>query len=177
MNESTRIQLFCGFYRDCVSFQDIMLSEKEKKEIADVLSHSTTKESASIESLNIIQCHRGWVPDDALKDVATMLDMSSHDLDAVATFYSLIFRKPVGKHTILICDSVSCWIMGYHPLLDVIKTKLGIGFGETTPDKQFTLLPVACLGACDRAPAIMIDDDLYGPVTREMMDDILGEYK
>jgi len=154
-----------------------MLSDKEKQEISDVLSHSATKESASIESLNIVQRHRGWVSDEALKAVATMLDMSSHDLDSVATFYSFIFRKPVGKHTILICDSVSCWILGFNPLLDIIKSKLGIGFGETTTDKRFTLLPVACLGACDRAPAIMVDDDLYGPVTHQMMDEILGAYE
>ena len=154
-----------------------MLSDKEKQEISDVLSHSATKESASIESLNIVQRRRGWVSDEALKAVATMLDMSSHDLDSVATFYSFIFRKPVGKHTILICDSVSCWILGFNPLLDVIKSKLGIGFGETTTDKRFTLLPVACLGACDRAPAIMVDDDLYGPVTHQMMDEILGAYE
>jgi NADH-quinone oxidoreductase subunit E len=154
-----------------------MLSEKEKQDIAYELAHAPTKTSASIEALNIVQRHHGWVPDEAVKDIATMLDMSVHELDSIATFYSLIFRKPVGRHVILICDSVSCWIMGYNPLLDVIKEKISIGFGETTQDKRFTLLPVACLGACDRAPAIMIDDDLYGPVTPEMMEKLLGKYE
>jgi NADH-quinone oxidoreductase subunit E len=153
-----------------------MLSEKEKQEITAELAHAPTKMSVSIEALNIVQRHRGWVSDESLQDVAAMLDTTEHELDAVATFYSLIFRRPVGKHVILVCDSISCWIMGYNPLLDVLQVKLNIGFGETTPDRRFTLLPVACLGACDRAPAMMIDDDLYGPVMPEMMEEILGRY-
>lgn len=154
-----------------------MLTEKEIREIKDELAHAATKQSASVEALNIVQRHRGWVSDDALKDIAALLDMTTDELDAVATFYSFIFRKPVGRHVILVCDSVSCWIMGYNPLLDAIAAKLGIAFGETTGDRRFTLLPISCLGACDRAPAMMVDDDLYGPVTQEMMDGILGKYK
>ena len=154
-----------------------MLSEKELQDINAELAHATTKASASVDALNIVQRHRGWVSDEALKDVASMLDMTTAELDAVATFYSFIFRRPVGRHVILVCDSISCFVMGYNPLLDVIKSRLGIAFGETTEDKRFTLLPISCLGACDRAPAIMVDEDLYGPVTVEIMDGILEKYK
>lgn len=154
-----------------------MLSEKELQDINAELAHATTKASASVDALNIVQRHRGWVSDEALKDVAPMLDMTTDELDAVATFYSFIFRRPVGRHVILVCDSISCFVMGYNPLLDVIKSRLGIAFGETTEDKRFTLLPISCLGACDRAPAIMVDEDLYGPVTVEIMDGILEKYK
>jgi NADH-quinone oxidoreductase subunit E len=154
-----------------------MITEEEKKEIAVELAHAATKASVSIEALNIVQRHQGWVSNDAVKDVAAMLDMTVHELDAVATFYSFIFRRPVGKHVILVCDSISCWVMGYNPLLDLLKTKLGVAFGETTQDKRFTLLPISCLGACDRAPAMMVDDDLYGPVTPGMIDKILEKYK
>jgi NADH-quinone oxidoreductase subunit E len=154
-----------------------MLAEKEIQEIKAELTHCATKQSASVEALNIVQRHRGWVSDDAVKDLAAILDMTPDELDAVATFYSFIFRKPVGRHIILVCDSISCWVMGYNPLLDIITKKLGIGFGETTGDKKFTLLPISCLGACDRAPAMMVDEDLYGPVTPEMMEEILGKYQ
>ncbi len=154
-----------------------MLSEKEIQEIDAELAHCVTKQSASVEALNIVQRRRGWVSDDAMKGVAAMLDMTADELDAVATFYSFIFRKPVGRHVILVCDSISCWVMGYNPLLASIMKKLGVGFGETTRDKRFTLLPISCLGACDRAPAMMVDEDLYGPVTPEMMDEILERYK
>lgn len=154
-----------------------MLTDLEKQEIDTELSRVATKASASVDALNIVQRHRGWVSDEAVKDVASMLDMTPDELDAVATFYSFIFRRPVGRHVILVCDSISCYVMGYNPLLDVIKSRLGIAFGETTEDKRFTLLPISCLGACDRAPAMMVDEDLYGPVTAEMMEEILEQYK
>jgi len=154
-----------------------MLTELEKQEINAELSHAATKASVSVDALNIIQRHRGWVSDEAVKDVAAVLDMTTDELDSVATFYSFIFRRPVGRHVILVCDSISCWVMGYNPLLDVLKEKFNISFGETTSDRRFTLLPISCLGACDRAPAMMVDEDLYGPVALEMMDEILRRYK
>ena len=154
-----------------------MLNEKEIEEINAELAHAVTRASASVDALNIVQRHRGWVSDEAIRDVAAMLDMTTDELDAVATFYSFIFRRPVGRHVILVCDSISCWVMGYNPLLDILKTQLGITFGETTADKRFTLLPISCLGACDRAPAMMVDEDLHGPVTPEMMDGILEKYR
>ncbi len=154
-----------------------MLTDLELEEITAELAHAVTKASASVDALNIIQRSRGWVSDEAVKDLAVLLDMTPDELDAVATFYSFIFRKPVGRHVILICDSISCWVMGYNPLLDLIKKNLGIAFGETTNDKKFTLLPISCIGACDRAPAMMVDDDLYGPVAAEMMAGILDQYK
>jgi NADH-quinone oxidoreductase subunit E len=154
-----------------------MLSDLEITEINSELAHCATKQSASVEALNIVQRYRGWVSDDAVRDVAAILDMTADELDAVATFYSFIFRKPVGRHVILICDSISCWVMEYNPLRATIMKNLGIGFGETTGDNRFTLLPISCLGACDRAPAMMVDEDLYGPVTPEMMEEILEKYK
>ncbi len=153
-----------------------MLSEKEKSEIAAELAHADSKSSVSVDALNIVQRHRGWVSDETLRDVANLLEMTSDELDAVATFYSFIFRRPVGRHVILVCDSISCWVMGCNPLLDLLKNRMNISFGDTTEDKRFTLLPISCLGACDRAPAMMVDDDLYGPVTPGMMDEVLGKY-
>lgn len=153
-----------------------MLSEKEIEEINKALTHCERKQSAGVDVLKIVQRHRGWVSDEALKDVSDYLDMTPAELDSIATFYSLIFRKKVGRHVILLCDSVSCWVMGYETLYDVLKMKLGIGFGETSADNRFTLLPHPCLGACERAPAMMIDEELYGPVDAGMIDGILGKY-
>lgn len=103
--------------------------------------------------------------------------MTADELDSVATFYNFIFRKPVGRHVILICDSVSCWIMGYDRILERLKERLGIGFGETTTDGRFTLLPNVCLGACDHAPVMMIDEDLHIEVDPQMLDRILTQYE
>jgi NADH-quinone oxidoreductase subunit E len=153
-----------------------MLTEQEKKEIEAVAEHYPMKRAAGIEALKIVQKHRGWVSDEVVTLVADVLEMSSTDLDAVATFYNFIFRRPVGRHVILVCDSVSCWIMGYGTIVNHLENRLGIGLGETTGDGRFTLLPNVCLGACDRAPAMMIDDELYGDLDAEKIDKILASY-
>ncbi len=154
-----------------------MLSEQEKKEIQEEIKHYPIKRAACIEALKAVQKHRGWISDESIKDIATELDMSPDELDSVATFYNLVFRQPVGRNVILVCDSISCWIMGYEKLLDYLKEKLDISFGETTKDNRFTLLPIPCLGTCDRAPALMINNDLHRDLTPEKLDGILERYK
>ncbi len=155
-----------------------MLTDEEKKAIEAELAHcGGMPQSVSVEALLAVQKRRGWVSDESLRDAAEMLSMTPAELDAVATFYSFIFRKPVGRHVITLCDSMVCWAMGVNPLYEKLSARLGARYGETTSDKRFTLLPAACLGACDRAPAIMIDDDLHGPVTPEMLEEILERYK
>ena len=135
------------------------------------------KRAAGIDALKIVQKHRGWISDDVLSQVADVLEMSATDLDAVATFYNFIFRRPVGRHVILVCDSVSCWIMGYDTIANYLKNRLGIELGETTSDGRFTLLPNVCLGACDRAPVMMVDDRLYGELDAEKIDKILASFE
>src|SRR5215469_11484316 len=110
-----------------------MLTEPERREIENEIVHYPTRAAASIDALKIVQRFRGWVSDEAIQDIAGFLGISTTELDSVATFYNLIFRKPVGRHVILLCDSVSCWIMGYVRLRASLG-RLGIGFGETTPD-------------------------------------------
>ena len=87
--------------------------------------------------------------------------MSADELDGIATFYNGIYRRPVGEKVILLCDSVSCWICGCEGVEKAIGEKLGIAPGETTADGKYTLLPVPCLGACDRAPVMMVGDELH----------------
>lgn len=153
-----------------------VLTEQERQEIEAELSHYPDKQAACVEALKVVQRHRGWVSDDGLSGVAALLGMTCDELDGVATFYNLIFRKPVGRHVILVCDSISCWVCGYDGLCRSLQTRLGISMGETTGDGRFTLLPIVCLGACDRAPAMMIDDDLHGDLTAERADRILQRY-
>jgi NADH-quinone oxidoreductase subunit E len=154
-----------------------MLSEEEKKEIDQEVRQYGNKRAASVDALKVIQRHRRWVSDEGLRDVAEYLDMTTHELDNVATFYNLIFRKPVGRHVILACDSVSCWIMGAEQVHRRLSERLGIGFGETTADERFTFLPIVCLGACDHAPTMMIDEELCRDVDPEKLDDILTKYR
>ena len=154
-----------------------MLTPEEREEIEAEMAQYPTPESVCIDALKIVQRHRGWVSDEGIDDIAGLLKMSPAEIDGVATFYNLIFRKPIGRHVILVCDSVSCWIMGYNRLRDHLRSRFGITLGETTPDGRFTLLPIVCLGACDHAPTMMIDDDLYQDVVPETVDRALERYK
>jgi NADH-quinone oxidoreductase subunit E len=153
-----------------------MLTAKEKVEIEKAISLVPVRKAAGIEALKIVQEHRRWISDETLRDVAEYMEMSPEELDSVATFYNLLFRKPVGRHVILLCDSISCWVMGYEDIVAAFRDKLNIQFGETTADLRFTLLPNCCLGCCDCAPAFMIDNDLYKNVTVSQLDEILKKY-
>ncbi|RYF97347.1 MAG: NADH-quinone oxidoreductase subunit NuoE [Chitinophagaceae bacterium] len=153
------------------------LTEVERHEIDHEISQVPYKKAAVIEALKVVKQHRGWVSDQGVEDVAAYLEMSAAEVDSVATFYNLIFRKPVGRHVILLCDSISCYVMGYEKLYLALKKKLGISFGETTIDGRFTLLPNACLGCCDHAPALMIDEDLFRNVKLEMIEQVLAAYE
>jgi NADH-quinone oxidoreductase subunit E len=154
-----------------------VLSPEERQEIEAEIAHYPDKRAVCIDAMKVVQQHRGWVSDEALRDVAELLEMSVDELDSVATFYNLIFRKPVGRHVIMVCDSVSCWIMGYDRVRDHLTSRLGIKLGETTPDGRFTLLPIVCLGTCDHAPAMMVDNELHRDLDTEKIDSILEKYK
>ncbi|HTJ53570.1 MAG TPA: NADH-quinone oxidoreductase subunit NuoE [Cyclobacteriaceae bacterium] len=153
-----------------------MLTTEEIHEIEEAIKQVPVKKAACIEALKIVQEHRRWVSDESLKEVAAYMSMSPEELDSVATFYNLIFRRPVGRHIILLCDSISCWVMGYETILEHLTKTLGIKYGETSADGRYTLLPNPCLGTCDCAPALMIDNDLYRNLTIDQLDEILKKY-
>jgi NADH-quinone oxidoreductase subunit E len=153
-----------------------MLTEAERQEIEAVVARYETRTAASVEALRIVQRGRGWVSDQALEDLAEFLGASASYLESLATFYSMIFRKPVGRHVIMVCDSVCCWMDGSDGLVRHLGERLGVGLGETTGDGRFTLLPVVCLGACDHAPAVMVDWELHGDMTAERLDSLLELY-
>lgn len=154
-----------------------MLTMEEIKKIDHEIALVPVRRAACIEALKIVQAERGWISDESLFAIARYMEMSPEELDSVATFYNLIFRKPVGRNIILLCDSISCYVMGYEKVYSALQQLLHIRFGETTPDNRFTLLPNACLGCCDHAVALMINHDLYKDLTPETLDTILKEYK
>lgn len=153
-----------------------VLSEAERSAIEHELHHYEDSRAASIEALKIVQKQRGWVPDGAIPAIADILGIPDSDVEGVATFYSQIFRQPVGRHVIRVCDSMTCFVGGHESVVQSISRQLGIGLGETTPDGRFTLLPVCCLGNCDKAPALMIDDDTFGGVQADGVGTLLESY-
>lgn len=154
-----------------------MLSTDEISEIEMEAAHYPSRQAVCIDALKIVQRRRGWISDESLQDIAAHLGMSATDLDSVATFYNLIFRKPVGRHVIMICDSVSCWMLGYDRMREHLCKRLGIKLGETTPDNRFTLLPIVCLGCCDRAPAMMVGENLHVELDPQKIDRTLETYR
>lgn len=152
------------------------LSETERSAIEHEMHHYEDPRAASIEALKIVQKQRGWVPDGAIHAIAAVLGIPASDVEGVATFYSQIFRQPVGRHIIRVCDSMTCFIGGHESVLAAIQQQLGIAPGQTTADNRFTLLPVCCLGNCDKAPALMIDDDTFGNVSAAAVGQLLEAY-
>ncbi len=153
------------------------LSEIEIDEIKEEMSHYDDKSAASIEALKVVQKHRRWVSDENLKAIASLLEISPAQLDGVATFYNLIYRKPVGKKVIHYCDSVSCWMLGADDVRERISKCLGIGLGETTADGDYTLLPIVCLGACDHAPVMLVGEELHHDLNPDKIDRLFEDQK
>ncbi len=153
------------------------LSTEEINEIEHEITLYADKKAVGLEALKIVQKHQGWVSDESLLAISQYLDISGSDLEGVATFFNLIFRRPVGENVILLCNSVSCWIMGCDEIKDYIKENLGIDFGETSKDGEFTFLPVPCLGDCDRAPSMMVGENLHRNLTLDKIDEIIQQYR
>ncbi|MBS1190419.1 MAG: NADH-quinone oxidoreductase, subunit [Rhodocyclaceae bacterium] len=154
-----------------------MLSPEEIRAIEEEAPRYRDRQALGIEALKIVQRHRGWIPDEALAAVADYLGLPREHLEGVATFYNLLFRKPVGRHIIRLCDSVSCWLTGQETVCRALCGEHGLTMGGTTADGRFTLVTVPCLGACDRGPVMLVDEDLVGPLQPESLGPILGRYE
>lgn len=153
------------------------LNDAEIAEIEHEMTLYPDKKAVGLEALKIVQKHQGWVSDESLLGIARYLDIPVADLEGVATFFNLVYRQPVGKKVILFCRSVSCWIMGCDSIHSHIKDTLGVDYGQTTGDDEYTLIPVPCLGDCDNAPVMMVGDDLHRKLTPEKIDEIIANYQ
>jgi NADH-quinone oxidoreductase subunit E len=145
------------------------LQEQLQKRIA-------TAEDPREQAINVlyaVQKHYGWLTDAGVCEVAEMLGLTPLEVEELATFYDFIYREPVGRYVIHVCDGVVCWMFHENSLFDYLCKKLGTCPGEVSPDGMFTVLPTACIGYCDHAPAMLINGKFYGPLTPEKIDEIL----
>ena len=150
-----------------------MLPAKLKTVLERKLKASAHPRELVVDAMFSIQDHYGFLSDEAVAETAALVGMSPVEVEELATFYPFIYREPVGRYVIHVCDSVVCWMGGQEPLQAHLMRRLGIGMGETTTDGLFTLLAVCCIGYCDRSPAILINKKVYGPLTPETLDAIL----
>ncbi|XBC40887.1 MAG: NADH-quinone oxidoreductase subunit NuoE [Buchnera aphidicola (Nurudea yanoniella)] len=160
-----------------ILYDNFVLNDEDKIEILKKKDNYENSRSSSIEALKIVQKKYGWISDFAIYEISKILGITESDLEEVATFYSQIFRKPVGRNIIRYCDSIVCFMHDCESIRFFLEKKLDISIGETTKDFNFTLLPVSCLGNCDKAPTIMINDDVYSCVTSSLIMRLLESYK
>jgi len=150
-----------------------MITEQLKSELKIRVARAITNREAAVDVMKTLQAHYGWLTDEAVMEAAELLGLSPLQVEELATFYEMLYRRPVGRNVIHVCDSISCWSLGGESLLQQIAGQLGIRVGETTADNCFTLLPCCCLGNCGQAPTLMIGDRIYGKVTAESAAEIL----
>lgn len=154
-----------------------MLSEHIPAELARQIAAAEHPRELALDVMFALQERYGWLNDAAVMEAAALLDMSSLEIEELATFYTFIYRQPVGRYVIHLCDSLICQMEGYLNIREYLSRKLHIGMGETTADGLFTLLPVCCIGYCDRAPAMLVNCQVYGPLTTEGIDALIDKLR
>jgi len=154
-------------------------NEENKKRVDAILSiyPEGHKRGAMIPLLDLAQRQYGWLPISAMNKVADILNLAPMRVYEVATFYTMFIRNPCGKYHIQVCTTTPCMLRGSDDIMEAIKKNLGIGIGETTKDKMFTISEVECLGACVNAPMVAINDDYYEDLTVKDINDILSDFK
>jgi NADH-quinone oxidoreductase E subunit len=135
------------------------------------------RKSAILYALFIAQGQQGHLTLNAMRHVAEVIGCTSADVEDVVTYYVMFFTRPVGKYVIQVCRTLSCALMGAERVTEELSAKLGIVPGETDPSGTFTLMEVECLGACDRAPVVMVNDDWHERLRPEQCGQFIDDIK
>ena len=154
-----------------------MLPEALEKSLKEQIARVAHPREMAIDVLYALQEHYGYLSDEAVAQAAGLLGVSPLEVDELATFYTFIYREPVGRYVIHVCDSLICWMEKDFDLAAHLADRLQIRMGETTADGLFTLLPVCCIGYCDRAPAILVNRRVHGPLTPESLDRLIARLR
>ena len=155
-----------------------MLSDAAIARIEDLCKEYPNKKSAVVPALYVAQReYGGWLSREAMEEVADALDLPESHVLGVASFYSMFYRKPVGRTLIQVCTTSPCALRGACGAVEIFKQKLGIQPGETTPDGQFTLQEVECLAACHEAPMAQINEDYYFQLDETRIDEIIAAFR
>ena len=152
-----------------------MLTDKTIQAIFKLQKKYPEKRSALIPALHLAQAEKGYLPLEAQEDVARLFGLETNEVHAVVTFYDMFYEKPMGKHLIHVCKNLSCMLRGSDELIETLCAKLKTAPGDVSPDGEFTIIPSECLGACDLAPMMIVDDQVVGPVDENQLDQILSE--
>ena len=152
-----------------------MIPDKLKTSLQARVAAAPTAREAAVDVMKELQSHYGWLTDDAVGEAAEILRLSPLQVDELATFYEMIYRRPVGKKVIHVCDSISCWCACCDDIMEHLKARLGVEPGGTSADGMFTLIPCCCMGMCGDSPAMSVGGSLYGNLTPKLVDEILDQ--
>ena len=153
----------------------LQFSENARKEISTKMEQLPDKGSALIPALYIAQREFGYLSPEVMEYLAGELGIPVSEVRAVATFYTMFNKEPVGKYHIQVCQNLTCSLLGAESLISYLEQKLGITCGQITPDGKFSLSRVECLGSCGTAPVMQINDDYFENLTAERIDQILAD--
>jgi NADH-quinone oxidoreductase E subunit len=155
----------------------LALTEENLKRIEDLRTRYPTSKAGLLPTLWIAQGQYGWISEETMKEVASILDIPFGQVLGVVSFYSMFHRKPVGKFHLQVCTNISCQLLGAEKLADYLCKKCGVKLGETSTDGKYTVSEVECLGSCGTAPMMQVNDEYYENLTRERIDHILLRLK
>lgn len=152
-------------------------SESLTKKLNTIISKSETKRSALIPVLREIQNEYSYLSAESMEEAANMLDISPSSVQNVATFYTMFFTEPAGKHVVWVCRTLSCALRGAEHVEHYMCDKLGVKTGETTPDGKITLMEAECLASCGTAPVMLVDNTLEENLTKARVDQVIEELR
>jgi NADH-quinone oxidoreductase subunit E len=155
----------------------LAFSAKTREKFERLLGRYPDREAAILPTLHLAQREFGYLSEEAIVYVASLLGFTPAHIEGVATFYTMYNRKPVGKYHVQICRNLSCSLMGAEHLIERVSEKLGVRPGETTSDGKFTLSTVECLGSCGTAPVMQVNDDYHENLNEESIDAILDSLR
>jgi NADH-quinone oxidoreductase subunit E len=155
----------------------VKFSDNFEARFTEMLGHYPTKRSVLVPTLLYAQDEVGYLSDEVVREIASRLELTELDVRNVISYYSMLTTKPRGKYNVQVCTNIACMLRGGEELLEHCEKRLRIGHKGTTPDKQFSLEEVECIGACSWAPAIQVNYDFHENLTPEKLDQILEEYK
>jgi NADH-quinone oxidoreductase subunit E len=150
-----------------------MIPDQLKTALQTRIAAAVTPREAAVDVMKELQSHYGWLTDQAVGEAAELLGLSPLQVEELATFYEMIYRRPVGKKVIHVCDSISCWCACCDAIMAHLKERLGVDLGGTSADGMFTLIPCCCMGMCGDSPAMSVGGAIYGNLTAERVDEIL----
>jgi NADH-quinone oxidoreductase subunit E len=154
-----------------------MIPEELREHLKTRIAEAESPREQAINVMYEIQRHYGYLTDEGVHEAAALLGMTPLEVEELATFYDFIYREPVGRFVLHVCDGVVCWMFHEGSLFDYLCQKLGVCAGEVTADGMFTVLPTACIGYCDQAPAMVVNGQFFGNLSPHRIDKILEQLK